>query len=127
VADSDAPAPEDIIQGFGAPLWVLALAVCGAALFTLRVIVQEICYPPDFVKVDRPDLRKRVFNILQYQMFLLASPFIVIFVYQALVLAGAASQPLTVAIAMLGAGLALNVILDRASSAASRAMERSNQ
>jgi hypothetical protein len=105
------------IQGFGAPLWVLFLAVVGSALFTVALIVKEIHEPPDFTNLDRDDgrnLRVRIENIIQHQFYILFAPLGGFFLYQMLVLAGSASQHVFVGIAALGAGAMLNLLLAKA-------------
>jgi hypothetical protein len=98
--------------GFGAPLWVIVLAVIGATLLTVTMVLQEIESPPDFNNTG--DLRKRVRNIVAQQLFMLFAPLGGIFLYQTLLAAEAAEQPLAVATAALGAGASLNYLLAKA-------------
>jgi hypothetical protein len=107
------------IQGLGAPMWVIFLAVIGAALHTVALIVNEIKLPPCFSTNDPVDLRERMLNLVQNQFFMLFAPLGGIFIYQGLVLAGAAAQPFVVALAAMGAGATLNVVLSLAVSKAS--------
>lgn len=109
--------------GFWVPLWVLLLSVVGASLFTVLIIVNQIKERTDFKKLDNvanPDIEelkrfnKVINDIVLHQFYMLFSPLGSVFVYQLLVAAEAANQPVTVAIAALGSGPALNIILDRA-------------
>ena len=119
-------------SGFGAPLWVLLLSVIGSSLFTVLIIVSEIKKRPDFNKLskqtdkskDKSELenfRDKLENIVLHQFYLLFSPLGAIFVYQLLILADVAMQPITVAIAALGAGSTLNLLLDKAVLASKKA------
>lgn len=99
----------EVVQGFGAPLWVLLVAVIGAALMTVSLIVGEISKPP-----QPGETRARVESVVRHQFFVMFAPIGALFVYQILVAADAAREPLTVALAALGAGLALNELLNRA-------------
>jgi hypothetical protein len=94
-------------HGFGAPLWVMLLSVVGAGLLTVSLVVNEISDRPD----NRQELRERDQYIVQHQFFIFFAPIGAIFVYQLLVAAGAVAQPLTVAVAALGAGASLNYLL----------------
>jgi hypothetical protein len=47
-AGSDEKREPLLVHGFGAPLWVLLLAVIGVALRTMSIIVSEISHEPDF-------------------------------------------------------------------------------
>lgn len=102
----------NVVQGFGAPLWVLLLSVVGSALLTVTLIVNEISSRPDFNNLD--EARKRDELIVRHQFFILFAPLGAIFVYQLLVVAEAAEQPVTVALAAIGAGASLNNLLTRA-------------
>jgi hypothetical protein len=104
------------VQGMGAPMWVVFLSVIGAALSTVALIVNEIKAPCPLD--DAEEVRARLLGLVQNQFFTLFSPLGGIFVYQALVLAGAAVQPFAIAIAALGAGATLNVLLSLALSKA---------
>jgi len=108
--------------GFWVPLWVLLLSVIGASLFTVLIIVKQIKERPDFEKLENkvnPDVKeltkfnKVIENIVRHQFYMIFSPLGSVFVYQLLVAAEAVTQPVTVAIAALGSGPALNIILDR--------------
>lgn len=120
-----------VVTGFGAPLWVILISVIGAGLVTIALIVQEIS---DGLPVEdgaaaavaaapvaagqkrkhRPGIRDRLEGIVRHEFFIMFSPIGAIFIYQALVLAKAAAHPFSVAIAALGAGAALNGLLDKA-------------
>ena len=104
----------ETVQGLGAPLWVLFLGVFGAAMFTINMIANEIKNPPDFNAIASPDLHNRIQVIVQQQIFCFFAPVVGIFVYQFLVVAGAASQPVTVGVTALGAGATLSFLLARA-------------
>jgi len=108
------PADPEVVQGFGAPLWVLLLAVVGAGLFTVALIVNEIQNPPDFSDPDRSKLRGRIENIVEHQFFILFAPLGGLFMYQLLLLTGSAAQHVSVGIAALGAGAMLNLLLAKA-------------
>ncbi|MEJ2196907.1 MAG: hypothetical protein P8X73_18905 [Ignavibacteriaceae bacterium] len=96
--------PGDTVNsgGFGVPLWVLLLSVIGSSLFTVLIIVSEIKDRPNFKLLtdDNP------------------------VVYQLMVLADAVGQPITVAIAALGAGSSMNIILDKAVTLSKSALEK---
>ena len=121
------------LSGFGVPLWVLLLSVIGSSLFTLLIIVSEIKERPDFAKLkaDPPNeaevkkFREKIENIVRHQFYMLFSPLGAIFVYQLMVAAGAVGQPITVAIAALGAGSTMNLLLDKAVLASKKALDKS--
>ena len=121
------------LSGFGVPLWVLLLSVIGSSLFTLLIIVSEIKERPDFAKLkaDPPNeaevkkFREKIENIVRHQFYMLFSPLGAIFVYQLMVAAGAVGQPITVAIAALGAGSTMNLLLDKAVLASKKALGKS--
>jgi len=120
--------------GFGAPLWVLLLSVLGSGLLTVSLIVSAISNRPDFESVDdikkhpenftpeekktaknlQSQVRKEIEDFVQHQFYILFSPIGAVFIYQMLIAADAASKPLTVGIAALGAGATLNILLDKA-------------
>jgi hypothetical protein len=111
--------------GFWVPLWVLLLSVIGASLFTVLLIVNQIRDRPDHTKLDKADgpdatelakFQKTIKEIVLHQFYMLFSPLGSVFVYQLLVAGDAANQPVTVAIAALASGPALNIILDKAIS-----------
>jgi hypothetical protein len=56
---------------------------------------------------------------------MLFSPLGAIFIYQLMVAAGAVGQPITVAIAALGAGSTMNLLLDKAVLASKKALDKS--
>ena len=107
-------AGEEILpaSGFGAPLWVLLLAVIGAALLTVSLMVKEIGARPDVD--DETEMRKSGERIVRHQFFIFFAPLGAIFIYQLLLAGKAANEPITVAIAALGAGATLNALLNRA-------------
>jgi hypothetical protein len=129
------PAGENQTLGFAAPLWVLLLSVIGTGLITITLVVGEIASPPPFDDVTSQDaevakkamqsIRNRIKRFVENQTFLLASPFVGIFVYQAVREgAGAETQVLAVAIAALGAGPTLNLLLKKGEQAAKFGIER---
>jgi len=97
--------------GFGAPFWVLMLSVIGSGLYTIKLVVDNVrkgsTYSPE-------EVRSTAADIIQHQFYILFSPLGSIFVYQTLLLAGIGTKPLTVAIAALASGIALNVVLKKA-------------
>jgi hypothetical protein len=101
-----------IEKGFGAPLWVLLVAVLGAALFTISIILVGIGEAP--LQLQPHEIRERIKTVVLHQFYMLFAPIGAIFVYQLLVIAGAASQPAAVAIAVLAAGVSLNLLLEKA-------------
>ena len=111
------PKADGVVTGFFAPLWVMLVAVIGASLMTLSLLVADIVKP---VTVDSDDkiLRKRIQSIVMHQFFIVFAPLGAIFVYQSLLAAKAAEEPIAVATAALGAGVAINVILKSAVNAA---------
>jgi len=120
--------------GFGVPLWVVLLSVIGSSLYTLSIIVSEILNRPDFSKLSKEGqkddeaikkFRGKLENIVRHQFYMLFSPIGAIFIYQLLVMAKAADQPITVAIAALGSGLTLNFLLDKAVSLAKDKLKES--
>ena len=121
------------LSGFGVPLWVLLLSVIGSSLFTLIIIVSEIKERPNFdkIKADPPDeaevkkFREKIENIVRHQFYMLFSPLGAIFIYQLMVAAGAVGQPITVAVAALGAGSTMNLLLDKAVLASKKALDKS--
>ena len=115
------PGPTQLARGFGAPLWALLLAVVGSGLYTIRLIVQQVHSPVDIN--DLTKFRARLQEVVQHQFYIFFAPVGAVFVYQLLVISGAASVETTVAIAMLAAGAVLNALLDRALVAAQRAVE----
>jgi hypothetical protein len=104
--------PMPIEKGFGAPLWVLLVAVLGAALFTISIILVGIGEAP--LQLQPHEIRERIKTVVLHQFYMLFAPIGAIFVYQLLVIAGAASQPAAVAIAVLAAGVSLNLLLEKA-------------
>jgi hypothetical protein len=120
--DATAGSPErpdpPLVRGFGAPLWVLLLAVIGVGLRTMSIIVNEISHEPNFT--DQQAVRCRIELIVRHQFFMLFAPLGAIFVYQFLVMAESASQPSTVALVSLGAGLTLTTLIERALATATQ-------
>ncbi len=152
---------ERMMRGFGVPLWILLIAVIGAGLLTVSIIVSEIKNRPKFGLLDRnyidrvmqmifaphsdtkdaegidwaagegyqkmvldeqKEFRKRLERIIRHQFYILFSPIGAIFVYQLLVIANAANNAVTVALAAFGAGASLNLILDKAVKHAEKAV-----
>lgn len=107
-------------SGFYAPLWVILLAVLGAAVLTISVLVKEVSERPSLG--DSEELQRRVGKILQHQYYILFAPFGAVFVYQGLETAEMVQNDLTVGLAAFGAGLALNVLLQRAVDLAKNAL-----
>ena len=105
---SDAP----LASGFGAPLWVLLLSVVGSSVFTIKMVVDNLKEPLDFDNAQM--VRGRVSEVLTHQFYILFAPLGGIFIYQLLVAAGSASEPITVGLAALASGIALNAVLERA-------------
>ncbi len=101
-----------LAQGFGAPLWVVFLSVLGAGVFTIALLVTGIDNAITYS--DMPKVRARLRELVEYQFFTLFAPLGAIFIYQLMVAAGAASQQISVALAALAAGAALNKILKMA-------------
>jgi hypothetical protein len=110
-----------LVRGFGAPLWVLLLAILGVGLRTMSIIVNEISHEPNFH--DHQAVRARIELLVRHQFFMLFAPLGAIFVYQFLVMAESANQPSTVALVSLGAGLTLTTLLERALATASQYAE----
>jgi hypothetical protein len=115
------PAPEGepssaLVHGFGAPLWVLLLAVVGAGLMTVSILVNEITHRPSFR--DPTAICRQMELIVRHQLLILFAPLGAIVVYQLLVIASLATQPVAVAVISLGAGLTLTALLDKAVRAA---------
>ena len=100
-----------ISNGFGAPLWLLLLAVVGSAVFTIKLVVDSLKTPITF---DADRVRERMAEILRHEVYILFAPLGAIFVYQLLVAAGSASEPITVGLAGLASGIALNNVLEKA-------------
>ena len=103
---------DELERGFGAPLWVLLVAVIGSALFTISIILTGIKEAP--LQLKPAEVRTRIQAVVLHQFYILFAPIGAIFVYQLLVMAGAASQTVSVAIVALAAGIALSYILERA-------------
>lgn len=103
---------ESIVSGLGAPLWVLLLSVLGSGVLTFSLLIKHIGKKLNFH--DSVKIRESVQEIVTYQFYVLFSPLGAVIVYQLLVLAGAASQPVTVGIAAIAAGVSLNPILRKA-------------
>ena len=101
-----------LVGGLGAPLWVLLLSVLGSSVFTVSLLVSHITKQIDLTDVD--GIRVHVQEIVKHQFYVLFSPLGAVIVYQLLVIAGAASQTITVAIAAIAAGVGLNGILNKA-------------
>ncbi|UCD16462.1 MAG: hypothetical protein JSV44_08325, partial [Candidatus Zixiibacteriota bacterium] len=131
-AETEQPGIEGghIIKSFGAPLWVLLLAVVGSAVLTVSIVVSEIKNRPNFSLLyslydnegnpgeteykELEEFRSRLDRVIRHQFNILFSPIGAIFVYQSLVLTDAANNLIFVAFAAFGAGAALSIILDKA-------------
>lgn len=120
-ADSDSKAhsndetnqsEKSLERGFGVPLWVLLVSVIGSALFTISIILVGIKEAP--LQLAPQKIRERIQVVVLHQFYILFAPIGAIFVYQLLVMAGAASQTVSVAIIALAAGVALNYLLELA-------------
>jgi hypothetical protein len=98
-------------SGFGAPLWVLLLSVLGAGLYTIKLVVDNVRKGSDY---SEKAVRIMAADIIQHQFYILFAPLGSIFVYQFLILTGVGSKSLTVALAALASGIALNVLLKKA-------------
>jgi hypothetical protein len=117
-SEKAASTEEPTVQGLGAPLWVLLMSVLGAAVLTISMVVSWVRDPLDFA--DEKSLRQRLENIVRHQFYVIFAPIGSVFVYQALIVSQAASQPLAVGIAAFGSGMALNRLLDVALDAATK-------
>ena len=117
-SEKAASTEEPTVQGLGAPLWVLLMSVLGAAVLTISMVVSWVRDPLDFA--DEKSLRLRLENIVRHQFYVIFAPIGSVFVYQALIVSQAASQPLAVGIAAFGSGMALNRLLDVALDAATK-------
>jgi hypothetical protein len=106
------PADEELTKGFGAPLWVLLLAALGSCLFTISILVKQVENPVEFDDDTKLNARKQ--EVLRHQFYVLFSPISAILVYQMMVAAGSAGSILTVAFGILAAGIAMNLLLDKA-------------
>jgi hypothetical protein len=120
-AEGSAP---PIARGFGAPLWVLLLAVAGVGLRTIMIIISEIGHLPDFR--NPAELRRRTEVLVRHQLFRLFAPLGAVFVYQFLVIAESATQPVAVALVALGAGLTLTTLLEGSFAAAPAVVLQAN-
>jgi hypothetical protein len=97
--------------GFGIPLWLLLIAVLGSGVYTIALIVKHV---KDRRALDDDEAySERVGDLVQHQFYMLFSPLGAILVYQLMVAAGAAKVPVTVAIVVFAAGVAVNSILDK--------------
>lgn len=110
-----------VATGFGAPLWLLLIAVLGSATFTIALLVKHTKRPVNFQ--DEDDFRSRIEELVRHQFYILFSPLGGILVYQILVAAGAGSVPASVALVMFAAGSAVNILLDKALNAVQEALK----
>lgn len=106
--------------GFGAPFWVLMLSVIGSGLYTIKLVVDNVRKGSTY---SEQEVRSTAADIIQHQFYILFSPIGSIFVYQTLLLAGIGTKPLTIAIAALASGIALNVVLKKAWDAVARILQ----
>lgn len=104
------------VKGFGAPLWVILLAVVGAGILTVSLMTREIKSPAE----TEEKRRDRIYYAVQHQVYILFAPIGAIFVYQTMVVTNTAGHPLMVAVAALGAGGALNALLKYAVQSATK-------
>jgi hypothetical protein len=89
---------------------VVLVSVLGAGVLTVALMINEITERP----TDPTDIQKRQAKKVSHQFFIFFAPLGSLFVYQLLIAADAAGQAVTVAIASLGAGAAMNALLSRA-------------
>jgi hypothetical protein len=122
-ADRASATAAKIVHGLGAPFWVIFLSVLGAGLLTLILVIQAISNPPEFASLNPTAYGDRMRTILEHQFFVLFAPLSGIFVFQLLVLAGAAKEPVTVATIILGAGATLNGLLSKAVKSAEQYLQ----
>jgi hypothetical protein len=134
---------EYLISSFGAPLWIVFLAVVGAAILTVSIIALEIKDRPNFIlmesllvepgetaaanpkpgaQAELEDFRARLQRNIRHQFHILFSPIGAIFVYQSLLLTEAAGNLIAVAFAAFGAGAVVSLILDKAIRSAEKAV-----
>lgn len=106
------PAAASLQIGFGAPLWVILLAVVGTAIYTISIVVKGI--REEFDLGDPKAVRGRLGELILHQFYVLSSPLGAIFVYQLMVIGGLANQPVSVGLAALASGLALLKIFEMA-------------
>lgn len=106
--------------GFGAPFWVLMLSVIGSGLYTIKLVVENVRAGSTY---SEGEVRSTAADIIQHQFYILFSPLGSIFVYQTLLLAGIGTKPLTIAIAALASGIALNVVLKKAWDAVAKILQ----
>jgi hypothetical protein len=118
---------KDIQKGMGAPLWVVLLAVVGASLFTIILMIKTISDLPDYFRKldnngkplefnldDRKKIRKKIEIIVRHQFFILFAPIGAVFVYQLLIISQAAFNQTTVALAALASGVTPYWLLNKA-------------
>ena len=110
----------EAIKGFGAPLWIILLAVVGSAVFMIKLLVDSLKKPVSFSPIL---IRARMAEIVRYQVYIFFAPLGAIFVYQLLVAAGSASEPITLGFAALAAGIGLNNLLEKAWKGAESALK----
>jgi hypothetical protein len=112
-----------VVHSLGAPFWVIFLAVLGAGLLTIVTVIGGVSDPPPFDPVDKAKYGERMRAILEQQFFVMFAPLSGIFIFQLLLLAGAAKEPVTVATIILGAGATLNALLARAAKSAEQYLQ----
>ena len=109
-------------MGFGAPLWVILVSVIGAVLIAIKFIIEGLTSQSRkktmLHNITGTELEAKIENkvayLVLYQLFILFAPIGAIFLYQMLLLTGAADENLTVGIAALAAGAGLNLLLKKA-------------
>jgi len=102
---------DQVARGFGAPLWVIFMSVLGSCLFTISLLVKQVNDPVNFQ--DDTIYPNRLEEILRHQFYVIFSPLGAIIVYQIMIAAEMATHPVTVALAAIAAGIAVNAILDK--------------
>lgn len=122
VSSSSSSDPTALLTGVGAPLWVLLVSVAGAGLFTLSIVIRALKEPLD--TSEEAPLRPRIQEVILHQFYVIFSPLGSIFVYQLLIVAGAATKPIVVALAALASGVTLNLLLKRAVQAVETALSQ---
>jgi hypothetical protein len=107
--------------GFGAPIWVVLVAVSGAAILTVALVLKEVGSRPDFEDPDA--VRDRIEQIVRHQFHILFAPLGAIFIYQSLSVAGGTDKPMLVALAALGAGATMPALMTKAEKSALKVLQ----
>ena len=111
---SAAAEPARVSQGFGAPIWVLLLAVLAATLYLVIVWARQMVRRVNSEPATTDMLRRHSVELAQHGVYTLLSPVGAIFVYQGLVATDAASGSAAVAIAALSSGVAMSRMMEQA-------------